>query len=138
MSQATATQKPGGRRCCLALGIVNQTVHAIKHIGWVPDQTGGYRGQMAVYVKPNGLLGTGYMAAIRPFRHLILYPPMTRQIGRDWRARMPENLPAAPYKVVRRAATDRAAERSPNRAGGGSSGQPAMSSPGPFANPFGR
>ncbi len=92
---------------------------------------------MAVYVKPNGLLGTGYMAAIRPFRHLILYPPMTRQIGRDWRARMPENLPAAPYKVVRRAATDRA-ERSPNRAGGGSSGQPAMSSPGPFANPFGR
>jgi len=90
MTQATATQKPGGRRCCLALGIVNQTVHAIKHIGWVPDQTGGYRGQMAVYVKPNGLLGTGYMAAIRPFRHLILYPPMTRQIGRDWRARMPE------------------------------------------------
>ncbi len=41
MTQATATQKPGGRRCCLALGIVNQTVHAIKHIGWVPDQTGG-------------------------------------------------------------------------------------------------
>lgn len=41
------------------------------------------RGQMAVYVKPNGLLGTGYMAAIRPFPHLILYPPMTRQIGRD-------------------------------------------------------
>jgi hypothetical protein len=43
---------------------------------------GGYRGQLAVYVKPNGLLGTGYMAAIRPFRHLIVYPQMLRQIGR--------------------------------------------------------
>ena len=47
---------------------------------------GGYRGQMAVLVKPNGLLGTAYMAAIRPFRHLIVYPPMLRQIGRTWRA----------------------------------------------------
>jgi hypothetical protein len=27
------------------------------------------------------------MAAIRPFRHLIVYPPLMRQIGRDWRAR---------------------------------------------------
>jgi Protein of unknown function (DUF2867) len=41
---------------------------------------------MAVLVKPNGLLGIAYMAAIRPFRHLIVYPRMTRQIGRDWRA----------------------------------------------------
>jgi Protein of unknown function (DUF2867) len=56
------------------------------HIGWVPDQTGGYRGQMAVLVKPNGLLGTLYMAAIRPFRHLIVYPPLMRQIEQDWQA----------------------------------------------------
>jgi hypothetical protein len=41
---------------------------------------------MAVLVKPNGLLGTGYMAAITPFRHLIVYPPMIRQIGLAWRA----------------------------------------------------
>jgi hypothetical protein len=39
-----------------------------------------------VYVQPNGLLGTGYMAAIRPFRHLIVYPQMLRHIGRAWRA----------------------------------------------------
>jgi hypothetical protein len=26
------------------------------------------------------------MAAIRPFRHLIVYPQMLRQIGRAWRA----------------------------------------------------
>jgi hypothetical protein len=42
---------------------------------------------MAVLVKPNGLLGTAYMAAIRPFRHLIVYPPLMRGIERDWRAR---------------------------------------------------
>jgi Protein of unknown function (DUF2867) len=69
-----------------AAEIVNRTVHGVMHIGWVPDQTGGYRGQMAVLVKPNGLLGTGYMAAIAPFRHLIVYPPMMHEIGRAWRA----------------------------------------------------
>ncbi len=69
-----------------AAEIVNRTVHGVMHIGWVPDPTGGYRGQMAVYVKPNGLLGTAYMAAIRPFRHLIVYPPLLRQIERSWRA----------------------------------------------------
>jgi Protein of unknown function (DUF2867) len=70
-----------------AAEIANRTVHAVIHIGWVPDQTGGYHGQMAVLVKPNGLLGTGYMAAIAPFRHLIVYPPMLREIGRAWRLR---------------------------------------------------
>jgi hypothetical protein len=64
------------------------------HIGWVPDPTGGYRGQMAVYVKPNGLLGNGYMAAIAPLRHLIVYPPMLRDMGRNWRARAGEPTPA--------------------------------------------
>ena len=69
-----------------AAEIANRTVHGVMHIGWVPDQAGGYRGQMAVLVKPNGLLGAGYMAAIAPFRHLIVYPSMMRRIGRDWRA----------------------------------------------------
>ena len=70
-----------------AAEIVNRTVHAVMHLGWVPDRAGGYHGQMAVYVKPDGLLGTAYMAAIRPFRHLIVYPAMIRQIGRAWRRR---------------------------------------------------
>ncbi len=60
-------------------------MHGVLHLGWVPDGTGGYHGQMAVLVKPNGLLGTGYMAAIAPFRHLIVYPLMLRQIRRNWR-----------------------------------------------------
>jgi hypothetical protein len=38
------------------------------HVGWVPDESGGYHAQMAVLVKPNGPLGTAYMAAIKPFR----------------------------------------------------------------------
>jgi hypothetical protein len=70
-----------------AAEIANRTMHGVMHIGWVPDGTGGYSGQMAVLVKPNGLLGTAYMAAIKPFRHLIVYPPMMRQIEREWRAR---------------------------------------------------
>ena len=49
---------------------------------------------MAVLVKPNGLLGTAYMAAITPFRHLIVYPRMMREIGREWRARDDEPTPA--------------------------------------------
>jgi Protein of unknown function (DUF2867) len=41
---------------------------------------------MAVLVKRNGPLGTAYMAAIRPFRHLVVYPQMLRDIERRWRA----------------------------------------------------
>jgi hypothetical protein len=77
-----------------AAEIANRTMHGVMHLGWVPDGTGGYHGQMAVLVKPNGLFGTGYMAAIRPFRHLIVYPPMIREIGRDWRASAGEPTPA--------------------------------------------
>ncbi len=72
-----------------AAEIANKTVHGVMHMGWVPDGNGGYRGQMAVLVKPNGRLGNAYMAAIKPFRHLIVYPPMLRQIEREWRARAP-------------------------------------------------
>src|SRR4030081_1717384 len=69
-----------------AAEIANRTMHGVMHLGSVPDGTGGYRGQMAVLVKPNGLLGRAYMAAIRPFRHLIVYPLMMREIEREWRA----------------------------------------------------
>jgi len=69
-----------------AAEIANRTMHGVMHAGWVPDGVGGYRGQMAVLVRPNGLPGAGYMAAIRPFRHLIVYPLLTRETGRAWRA----------------------------------------------------
>ena len=70
-----------------AAEIANRTMHGVMHIGWVPDGTGGHRGQMAVLVKPNGLFGTAYMAAIRPFRHLIVYPAFLRRMERTWGAR---------------------------------------------------
>jgi Protein of unknown function (DUF2867) len=72
----------------------NRTMHGVLHLGWVPDGTGGYRGQMAVLVKPNGLFGTTYMAAIKPFRHLIIYPALMRRIGRNWRERADERSPS--------------------------------------------
>jgi len=37
-------------------------------------------------VKPNGPLGAAYMAAIRPFRYLIVYPQILREVERLWRA----------------------------------------------------
>jgi hypothetical protein len=66
-----------------AAEIANRTMHGVMHLSWVADGTDTYRGQMAVLVKPNGLLGSTYMTAIRPFRHLIVYPAMMRQIERE-------------------------------------------------------
>jgi len=70
-----------------ALEIANQTMHGVLHVGWVADGTGRHRGQMAVLVRPNGFTGRAYLAAIAPFRHLIVYPLMLRDIGRAWRER---------------------------------------------------
>ena len=61
-------------------------MHGVMHLGWVPDGRGGYRGQMAVLVKPNGLLGRRLHGRDPPFRHVLVYPPMLRQIGRAWQA----------------------------------------------------
>lgn len=78
-----------------AAEIVNRTIHGVVHLSWVADGTGGYQGQMAVLVKPNGLLGTVYMAAIKPFRHLIVYPAAMRQMKRDWTQSDRVGLPRA-------------------------------------------
>ena len=69
-----------------AAEIANRTMHGVVHLAWVADGAGSYRGQMAVLVKPNGLLGRAYMAAINPFRHLIVYPPAMRRLERLWQA----------------------------------------------------
>ena len=68
-----------------AAEVGNRTMHGVLHMGWVPDGHGGYRGQMAVLVKPNGVMGAAYMAAIRPFRRLIVYPRMLKELERAWR-----------------------------------------------------
>ena len=66
-----------------AAEIANRTMHGVMHIGRVRDAGGRFGAQMAVLVKPNGRLGSGYMAAIRPFRHLLVYPAMMRGIERE-------------------------------------------------------
>lgn len=68
-----------------AAEIANQTMHGVMHFGMVADHSGGYRGQMAVLVRPNGMFGWAYMAAIKPFRHLLVYPPLLREAERKWR-----------------------------------------------------
>lgn len=65
----------------------NKTVHTIMHLGWVATGDGGHELRMAALVKPNGLFGRLYMAAIAPFRYLIIYPALTRKWERAWRDR---------------------------------------------------
>src|SRR5207247_10181419 len=64
----------------------NRTMHGLMHVGRVPDESGGFRVQMAVLVTPNGLLANAYMAAIRAFRYVIVYPRIMQDIARTGRA----------------------------------------------------
>jgi Protein of unknown function (DUF2867) len=70
-----------------AAEISNRTVHGVAHLSWVERGDGRYEGWMAVYVKPRGAFGRAYMAAIKPFRYLVVYPALMRQLGRAWEAR---------------------------------------------------
>jgi uncharacterized protein DUF2867 len=70
-----------------AAEVSNQTVHGVAHLAWVDRGEGRYQGQMAVYVKPRGAFGRGYMALIKPFRYLIVYPALMRQFEGAWRRR---------------------------------------------------
>lgn len=71
-----------------AAEVANRTMHGVMHIGLVPDGAGSFRPQMAVLVKPNGLLGAAYMQAIRPFRHLLVYPALMNEAQKLWRRRI--------------------------------------------------
>jgi hypothetical protein len=70
-----------------AAEISNKTVHGVAHLAWVERGDGRFRGQMAVYVKPRGLFGRGYMELIKPFRYLVVYPALLREFERAWRTR---------------------------------------------------
>jgi hypothetical protein len=70
-----------------AAEVSNRTVHGVMHLAWVDRGDGRYQGQMAVYVKPRGPFGQGYMALIKPFRYWIVYPALMRQVERTWRER---------------------------------------------------
>jgi hypothetical protein len=70
-----------------AAELSNRTVHAAMHLAWVEQGGDRFQGQMAVYVKPRGAFGKGYMALIKPFRHWIVYPALMRQTERAWNRR---------------------------------------------------
>ncbi|MFI5626197.1 DUF2867 domain-containing protein [Nocardioides sp. NPDC051685] len=69
-----------------AAEIANRTMHGVLHLGWVEDASApdGYCAQMSVLVRPNGRFGEAYMALIKPFRYLVVYPALLRTIGRRW------------------------------------------------------
>jgi hypothetical protein len=69
-----------------AAEVSNKTVHGVAHLAWVKRDDGMYEGRMAVYVKPRGLFGRAYMAAIKPFRYWVVYPALMRQMEQAWRA----------------------------------------------------
>ena len=69
-----------------AAELANSTMHGVMHVGLVADGAGGHSGQMAVLVKPNGPFGAAYMAAIKPFRYLVVYPALLREFEMSWQA----------------------------------------------------
>lgn len=80
-----------------AAEISNETVHGVLHLAWVPDD-GGYRAQMAIYVRPRGRLGNVYMKLIQPFRHLIVYPALMRELESAWQDARRERLETTPRR----------------------------------------
>lgn len=68
-----------------AAEISNATVHGIMHLAWADIGNGTYQAQLAVYVKPRGALGRAYMALIKPFRYVLVYPDLMRLVDRAWR-----------------------------------------------------
>lgn len=64
--------------------LANKTVHVIRHISWVRGQDGDYELRMSGLLKPNGWFGRMYMAFIKPFQLLVVYPSLTRQFERAW------------------------------------------------------
>ena len=79
-----------------AAELSNRTVHAVMHLAWADQGDGAYQGQMAIYVKPRGLFGERYMAFIKPFRYLVVYPALMRHIERAWNRRLTLATPRAP------------------------------------------
>jgi hypothetical protein len=54
--------------------IENRTVTGLVHAVVVDG-----RPRVAVYVRPHGLLGRAYLAAIEPFRRFVVYPALVRR-----------------------------------------------------------
>jgi hypothetical protein len=65
--------------------IINKTVHAGAVSALIPAAA-GYRFYFAVYVREVSRFTPLYMAAINPFRKMIVYPALLRGIAAQWDA----------------------------------------------------
>jgi len=63
--------------------IQNSTVHAFSVVALL-ERPGGYRLYWGIYVLPVGRFTRWYMHLIDPFRRIIIYPAMLRQIRSVW------------------------------------------------------
>lgn len=66
------------------LEISNRTIAALLHLGWVDAGPGHKTATLAVYVKSRGWFSHAYLALIKPFRHVVIYPAWLGRIGRLW------------------------------------------------------
>jgi hypothetical protein len=63
--------------------VINRTVHAAA-LSALIETANGYRFLFAVYVRSVGRWTPWYMAAIDPFRRLIVYPSLMRSVRASW------------------------------------------------------
>lgn len=66
------------------LELENNIVQAAIHLVKIQKSDNNYIVNMAVYVKPKGRLGYLYMLAIKPFRLLIVYPTLMKELKIQW------------------------------------------------------
>ena len=67
--------------------LINRTVHAAA-VSALVETANGYRFYFAVYVRSVGRLTPFYMAAIDPFRKLLVYPSLLRSTRANWERTM--------------------------------------------------
>ncbi len=88
-SQVAPGTREGRFRVLYVLGdealleLRNATVHAFVALALTPSP-GGYTLYLAIYVKPVSRLTPLYMALIDPFRRLVVYPALGRQVQQRW------------------------------------------------------
>jgi hypothetical protein len=70
--------------------VVNRTVHA-GALSALIEAPAGYRFYFAVYVREVSPFTPLYMAAIDPFRKLIVYPALLRSVSAQWNGTFGEN-----------------------------------------------
>jgi hypothetical protein len=63
--------------------LINRTVHAAA-LSALVETANSYRFYFAVYIRSVGSLTPFYMAAIDPFRKLIIYPSLLRSVRSNW------------------------------------------------------